>query len=82
MGITLFAFVYGNVPFYDENIVALYNKIRNQSVEFPETPSTTEKLKELIRKMLIKDPSRRITLPEIKVILPAQFNLNGNFDGI
>lgn len=67
MGVTLFAFVYGNVPFYDENIVALYNKIRNQSVEFPETPPTTEKLKELIKKMLIKDPSRRITLPEIKV---------------
>lgn len=67
MGITLFAFVYGNVPFYDENIVALYNKIRNQSVEFPETPPITEKLKKLIRKMLIKDPSQRITLPEIKV---------------
>lgn len=69
MGITLFAFVYGNVPFYDDNIVALYNKIRNQPVEFPEIPVVTEKLKELIRKMLIKEPSKRITLPEIKVVV-------------
>lgn len=69
MGITLFAFVYGNVPFYDRNIVALYNKIRNESVSFPEKPFITEKLKELIRKMLIKDPAKRIILPEIKVSL-------------
>lgn len=67
MGVTLFAFVYGKVPFYDENIVALYSRIRHQAVEFPQAPFITEKLKNLIKKMLIKDPGRRITLPEIKV---------------
>lgn len=67
MGITLYSFVFGKVPFYDENIVALYSKIRHQSVEFPTAPKITDKLKILIRKMLVKDPGKRITLPEIKV---------------
>lgn len=70
MGITLYAFVYGNVPFHDENIVALYSKIRHQFVEFPAEPVVSDKLKNLIRRMLIKDPNKRITLPEIKVIFP------------
>lgn len=68
MGVTLYAFVYGKVPFYDENIIALYTKITHQPVPFPDNPKISEELKDLIRKMLDKDPSTRITLPEIKVI--------------
>lgn len=67
MGITLYAFVYGQIPFHDDSIVALYSKIRHQSVEFPPNPPISDRLKELIRKMLIKDPNKRITLPEIKI---------------
>lgn len=67
MGITLFAFVYGDVPFRDDTVVGLYAKIRCQEVEFPETRRVSEGLRELIRRMLVKDPARRITLPEIKV---------------
>ncbi|XP_018329338.1 calcium/calmodulin-dependent protein kinase kinase 2 [Agrilus planipennis] len=67
MGITLFAFVYGNVPFNAQNVVALYSKIRHENVEFPEAPIVSTELKKLIRKMLIKDPAQRITLSEIKV---------------
>ncbi|XP_044740546.1 protein kinase 3-like isoform X2 [Chrysoperla carnea] len=67
MGVTLFAFVYGKVPFYDENILALYSKIRHDPVEFPESPKISDTLKELITKMLVKDPKERLTIPEIKV---------------
>ncbi|VDO93025.1 unnamed protein product [Soboliphyme baturini] len=35
LGITLYAFVYGNVPFVDSNIAALYEKIRNEPLEQP-----------------------------------------------
>ncbi|XP_017769403.1 PREDICTED: calcium/calmodulin-dependent protein kinase kinase 1 isoform X2 [Nicrophorus vespilloides] len=66
MGITLFAFVYGKVPFYDDNVVALYSKIRHQTVDFPVERKITEGLKNLIGLMLVKDPNVRITLPEIK----------------
>lgn len=67
MGITLYAFVYGRVPFFEENIIALYTKIIHQPVEFPNMPKISENLKDLIRKMLTKDPKTRITLPDIKV---------------
>jgi len=67
MGITLYALVYGHVPFKDENIISLYNRIKNHPVEFPSAPSISSKLKNLISNMLIKDPKKRITLPEIKV---------------
>lgn len=66
MGITLYSFVYGQVPFHDQNILGLYSKIRHQNVEFPSTPAVSEMLKSLIRKMLVKDPSSRITLTDIK----------------
>lgn len=67
MGVTLYAFVYGKVPFYEENIIALYTKIIHQPVKFPEFPIISDDLKDLIRRMLHKDPNNRITLPEIKV---------------
>ncbi|XP_056139657.1 calcium/calmodulin-dependent protein kinase kinase 1b [Lampris incognitus] len=67
MGITLYCFVFGKCPFYDEFIVTLHNKIKNKDVEFPETPTVSEDLKELIERMLDKNPETRITIPEIKV---------------
>ncbi|CAH1164072.1 unnamed protein product [Phaedon cochleariae] len=66
MGVTLYAFVYGRLPFHDQNIVGLYSKIKNQPVEFPELPRISNDLKDLIRQMLIKDPNQRITLQELK----------------
>lgn len=69
MGITLYAFVYGRVPFHDENVIGLYSKIRHQPIEFPEKPELSAELKNLISKMLVKDPSRRVTIAEIKVNL-------------
>lgn len=68
MGITLYAFVYGRIPFYDENVIALYTKIIHQPVKFPDFLKISDDLKDLIRKMLHKDPNERITLPEIKVV--------------
>lgn len=67
MGVTLFAFVYGRVPFFDRNVVALYSKIKGQPVEFPKGPhQISDSLKDLVGKMLIKDPAKRIVLADIK----------------
>ncbi|KAK9876094.1 hypothetical protein WA026_011202 [Henosepilachna vigintioctopunctata] len=66
LGITLYAFVFGNVPFYEENLMELYSRIKNDEVEFPETSKISANLKDLIKRMLVKDPKERITLPEIK----------------
>ncbi|KAM6931798.1 calcium/calmodulin-dependent protein kinase kinase 1b [Lycodopsis pacificus] len=67
MGVTLYCFVFGKCPFYEEYIIALHNKIKNEPVEFPETPLISKELKELIERMLDKNPETRITIPEIKL---------------
>ncbi|XP_071748751.1 calcium/calmodulin-dependent protein kinase kinase 1 [Lepeophtheirus salmonis] len=68
MGVTLYSIVYGKVPFHDENILALYNKIRTQPLVFDEDSdiSISEELKDIIKRMLVKDPNERITLQELK----------------
>uniref|UniRef100_A0A3B3Y3X4 calcium/calmodulin-dependent protein kinase n=1 Tax=Poecilia mexicana TaxID=48701 RepID=A0A3B3Y3X4_9TELE len=67
MGVTLYCFVFGECPFYDEYIYSLHNKIKNKPVEFPETPSISNELRDLIERMLDKNPATRITIPEIKL---------------
>lgn len=65
MGVTLYAFVVGNVPFHDPSVLILYNKIRNQPLVFPSNISI--ELQDLLSRMLKKNPDERITVPEIKV---------------
>ncbi|XP_059406650.1 calcium/calmodulin-dependent protein kinase kinase 1-like isoform X2 [Carassius carassius] len=67
MGVTLYCFVYGKCPFIDEYILALHNKIKSKPVEFSETPASSEGLKNLVSRMLDKNPDTRIPIPEIKV---------------
>nr|CAD7572569.1 unnamed protein product [Timema californicum] len=66
MGVTLYAFVYGNIPFYNDNVLTLYKKIQNDSVQFPKAPRVSDELKDLITRMLHKDPCQRLTMPEVK----------------
>jgi [calcium/calmodulin-dependent protein kinase] kinase len=68
LGVTLFTFVYGRLPFHDDNIIVLYDKIRNSSLTFPDTPFVSDDLKNLISLLLTKDPVQRLTLPQMKVI--------------
>ncbi|GCB59747.1 hypothetical protein scyTo_0013988 [Scyliorhinus torazame] len=66
MGVTLYCFVLGHCPFMDDQILSLHKKIKNQPVEFPEQPDLSEELKDLIFKMLDKNPETRITVSQIK----------------
>uniref|UniRef100_A0A8D0E7B6 calcium/calmodulin-dependent protein kinase n=1 Tax=Salvator merianae TaxID=96440 RepID=A0A8D0E7B6_SALMN len=67
MGITLYCFVFGQCPFMDERILSLHSKIKSQMLEFPDQPDISDELKDLITRMLDKNPESRITVPEIKV---------------
>ena len=64
---TLYSIVVGKVPFHDENILALYSKIKTQKLEFPDGMDLSPEVIHLVSQMLIKDPTQRITLDEIKV---------------
>nr|XP_002718907.2 calcium/calmodulin-dependent protein kinase kinase 1 isoform X1 [Oryctolagus cuniculus] len=66
-GVTLYCFVYGKCPFIDDYILALHKKIKNEAVVFPEQPEVSEELKDLILKMLDKNPETRIGVPDIKL---------------
>lgn len=55
----------GTVPFTHASIMGLYNVIRTQPVSFPAKPSVSPAMKDLIAKMLCKDPVRRISLPQV-----------------
>uniref|UniRef100_A0A9L0IX10 calcium/calmodulin-dependent protein kinase n=1 Tax=Equus asinus TaxID=9793 RepID=A0A9L0IX10_EQUAS len=66
-GVTLYCFVYGKCPFIDDYILALHRKIKNEAVVFPEEPKVSEELKDLILKMLDKNPGTRIGVPDIKL---------------
>lgn len=66
LGVTLFCFVFGKLPFDGDNVPLVYQKIRNEDLLIPEKPYVTVTLKDLIRKMLNKNPEERITLQQIK----------------
>ncbi|TMW48494.1 hypothetical protein DOY81_006421 [Sarcophaga bullata] len=66
LGATLYALVYGNVPFVASSVPILYEKIKHEEFVFPENPKTSAELKDCIKCMLNKDPTKRITIPQLK----------------
>ncbi|XP_064618975.1 calcium/calmodulin-dependent protein kinase kinase 1-like isoform X2 [Lineus longissimus] len=66
MGVTLYCFLYGKVPFEDEYVLGLHKKILTQPVIFPEMPVISEEAKDLMLKAMMKNPEGRPTLPQIK----------------
>lgn len=67
LGITLYAFVYGDVPFKSRTIPVLYEQIKNEDVSFSAKNLVSDELNDLIAKMLNKDPEMRISMQKIKV---------------
>ena len=65
-GIILFSMLCGYLPFDDKNNDKLFRKILKCKIEFPTKKiNLSENAKDLIRKILRPDPSKRITLDEI-----------------
>ena len=60
LGVIIFEMLYGYCPFRSSSIAALTSKIETSSLEFPETPATTENIKQVLKKMLNKDHYHRI----------------------
>jgi [calcium/calmodulin-dependent protein kinase] kinase len=66
LGVTLYCLVVGKVPFQGENVPSVYEKIKTEDIEVPDSANLSSELKELVGLMLIKDPLSRITLQQIK----------------
>ncbi|OHS97823.1 CAMK family protein kinase [Tritrichomonas foetus] len=63
LGVILYAISIGCLPFEDPSMVKLLNMITNEDPDIPDF--VTDKLNDLIKCMLAKDPKERITIPEI-----------------
>jgi [calcium/calmodulin-dependent protein kinase] kinase len=65
MGCTLYCLLFGRIPFEKHGMIELYQAIRFDEIEIDE--SCHDELKGLLRRLLEKDPQKRITLEEIRV---------------
>lgn len=67
LGISLYCLTYMKLPFFDPNLIGLIEAIESKSHmhKTKERPASDD-LKDLIDKMLEKDPKKRITLNHIK----------------
>jgi serum/glucocorticoid-regulated kinase 2 len=59
-GILLFEMLCGLPPFYVENLDKMYELIKNSSVKFPRRITLSEESKDVIRKLLEKNPKKRL----------------------
>ncbi|KAF7732879.1 serine/threonine-protein kinase KIN2 [Apophysomyces ossiformis] len=64
-GVVLFVLVCGKVPFDDQNMPALHDKIKRGVVEYPSHLSS--ECKSLLCRMLVTNPNHRATVSEIIV---------------
>jgi [calcium/calmodulin-dependent protein kinase] kinase len=69
MGVTLYCLAFGCIPFEKSGMLDLYDSIKNDEVKIPD--HCNRDLRDLLLKLLEKDPSRRIEMDEIRVSSPA-----------
>ncbi|XP_035743462.1 probable serine/threonine-protein kinase mkcC isoform X3 [Vespa mandarinia] len=67
MGVTLYSLVTGRVPWDGAgSIIGVHAAIRSEPLKFPENPILSKDLKDLIVRMLTKEPTERISLQRLK----------------
>ncbi|XP_027354272.1 CBL-interacting serine/threonine-protein kinase 5-like [Abrus precatorius] len=62
-GVVLYVLLAGFLPFQDENLMTMYNKVLRAEFQFP--PWFSSESRRLISKILVADPAKRTTIPAI-----------------
>ena len=65
LGIILFQFFYGKTPFKGQSEYITFENIINHDIVFPDTPLVPNEVKDLIKKLLEKEPCKRIGFSSI-----------------
>lgn len=65
MGVTLYCLRYGHIPFNRPGVLEMYEAITTEEPTIPEDENPN--LKDLLLRLMEKDPEKRITMPEIRV---------------
>ncbi|KAF2847261.1 Pkinase-domain-containing protein [Plenodomus tracheiphilus IPT5] len=64
MGCTLYCLLFGRIPFERTGMIELYQSIRTDPIELDS--DCNDELKDLLQKLMEKDPQKRITMEEIR----------------
>lgn len=75
MGISLFCLRYGRIPFHSEGMLQMYEAIRSEDPSFPEDEDP--EFRDLLSRILEKDPEKRIKMEELRVSREA---VRGRYD--
>lgn len=67
MGITLYCLRFGKIPFEKPGVLQLYECIRNEPLSIGSGSECSDNLRDLIVRLLEKDPKKRITMEELRV---------------
>lgn len=65
MGVTLYCLRYGHIPFEQSGMLELYDSIREDPLPLDEEHD--ERFRDLMQRLLEKDPEKRITMPDLRV---------------
>ena len=65
IGVILYTFLFGKPPFECQSLEQTYENIKNNLYNFPKFINISKEAKDLINKILVLNPERRITLKEI-----------------
>eukprot|EP00917_Polyrhabdina_sp_WS-2016_P018054 GHVP01039000.1.p1 GENE.GHVP01039000.1~~GHVP01039000.1.p1 ORF type:complete len:512 (-),score=74.75 GHVP01039000.1:73-1608(-) len=66
LGVLLYTFIIGMPPFQRREIHEIYKQIQSCTYNFPKMVKVSPEAKDLIRKLLKKNPSKRLTIPQIR----------------
>ena len=69
LGICLYVMLFEDFPFIkggQADIESFYEDLKNEELKFPENNEVSNELKDLLKKILEKNPSKRINLEQIK----------------
>ena len=73
MGVTLYCLRFGQIPFEKEGVLQLYESIKTDHVDLSRKTEVNENFKDLMHRLLEKDPSVRITIAELRVCFLESF---------
>ncbi|KAL9128675.1 MAG: hypothetical protein Q9217_002703 [Psora testacea] len=66
MGITLYCLRFGQIPFEQAGVLQLYESIKRDEVDLDTKGEIGENFKDLMHRLLEKDPAKRIKMPELR----------------
>lgn len=61
----IYTLLIGKPPFETSNVKKTYSRIKNNSYTFPDHVQISDAAKDLIKRILVKDPKKRPTLDDI-----------------